>query len=205
MYNYASTVYTTHDTGIQPEGQIRDIDVGKGRTVHTLCFNPPHPPSGDLAKVPLVMLHGIGIGLPTFWKNYGTLAHDRTVYGIDMPGFALTSELAPSKCSIKCEEEMVNYIEDWRIAMHLEKIIILGHSFGGYIAATYALTHKDRVCHLVLAEPWGILSKEDDPNKQHEKMFSEKCSSYLCKSLKINPLQVAHRFGSKFCKCGSHR
>ncbi len=44
------------------------------------------PPAANGAKVPLVMIHGMGAGLALFALNYDELAKDRTVYAIDLPG-----------------------------------------------------------------------------------------------------------------------
>lgn len=42
--------------------------------------------------------------------------------------------------------------------MSIEKFILLGHSFGAYIAALYAVRHKEMVEKLILMSPVGMSS-----------------------------------------------
>ena len=43
--------------------------------------------------------------------------------------------------------------------MGLEKFILLGHSLGGFLSASYSLRYPQHVKHLVLVDPWGMSKK----------------------------------------------
>ncbi len=59
------------------------------------------------------------------------------------------------------ERVLVGAIEGWRKAMGLEKIVLVGHSFGAYQSGLYALTYPKHVEQLVLCDPWGMPTKEN--------------------------------------------
>ena len=50
--------------------------------------------------------------------------------------------------------------------MKLEKFVLAGHSFGGYISGFYTLRHTQYVKKLLLLSPVGI--RPGDPNENPE-------------------------------------
>ena len=52
-------------------------------------------------------------------------------------------------------ENMVEDVEAVRIALHLGKITLLGHSYGGALAQAYALKYQKNLTHLILASTWS--------------------------------------------------
>jgi proline iminopeptidase len=61
-------------------------------------------------------------------------------------------------------------LEGLRIALHYDKINVLGHSYGGLVAQGYALKYQQHVKHLVLANTFHsfIMWQENDDNSNHE-------------------------------------
>ncbi|XP_060529384.1 1-acylglycerol-3-phosphate O-acyltransferase ABHD5-like [Cylas formicarius] len=124
--------------------------VGEDDKIWTVLLNK------DSQNTPLVLLHGFAAGLGFWCKNFDDLAKDRPVYAIDLLGFGRSSRPHFAKKCEDSEQQMVDSIEAWRKQLNLEKFILLGHSFGGYLATSYAINHPDRVKHLILADPWGF-------------------------------------------------
>jgi len=119
--------------------------------VWTRVFNP-----GVQDKSPLVMVHGMGSGLALFAMNFDQVCQDRTVYAIDLPGFARSSRCKFNSKPEIAEAQYVQAIENWRQKVGLDKFCLLGHSFGGYLSGAYSLKYPSHVSHLILADPWGF-------------------------------------------------
>lgn len=139
------------------------------------------------------MVHGFAGGVALWAQNLDILAKDRTVYAFDLlgkwmhhsclarflaeslrkhsnvlfAGFARSSRPKFSRDVTLAETEWVRSIEEWRREMRLDKMILLGHSLGGYLASAYALEHPDRVRHLILVEPWGFIPKPPANERQY--------------------------------------
>lgn len=107
-------------------------------------------------KTPLVMVHGLGGGTGLWMLNFGALSSKRPLYTFDVLGFGQSSRPKFSKKCEKSEEKFISSIEEWREALNIEEMILLGHSFGGYLSAGYALQYPNRVKSLILVDPWGF-------------------------------------------------
>ncbi|KAG8228955.1 hypothetical protein J437_LFUL007706 [Ladona fulva] len=113
-------------------------------------------------RVPIVLLHGLGSGSALWVLNFDALAATRPVYAVDMLGFGRSSRPTFSSDAMEAEQQMVRSVEEWRREMQLDSMILLGHSMGGFIAASYAIKYPKRIKHLILADPWGFPEKPAD-------------------------------------------
>ncbi|XP_021113278.1 1-acylglycerol-3-phosphate O-acyltransferase ABHD5 isoform X5 [Heterocephalus glaber] len=136
--------------------QKERVLVSNGNKIWTLKF------SQDISnKTPLILLHGFGGGLGLWALNFGALSADRPVYAFDLLGFGRSSRPRFDSDAEEAENQFVESVEEWRCALGLERMILLGHNLGGFLAAAYALKYPLRVSHLILVEPWGFPERPD--------------------------------------------
>lgn len=67
---------------------------------------------------------------------------------------------------------------------------------GGFLGCAYALSHPDRVQHLILADPWGFPERPDDVNTKYNVPFWVKGIAYAVQPLNpLWPLRMAGPWG----------
>ena len=133
---------------------LRDLKIGPDTHIHTI-----HLESSQYSPaIPLVILPGMGAGVGFFVKNLDTFSEKSDVYSMDLLGFGRSSKPNFSSDPSEVIGQFVQSLEDWRVSADLEKFILLGHSFGGYLATWYACQYPNRVAKLILSEPWGFPS-----------------------------------------------
>lgn len=120
---------------------------------------------GEDTEHNLVMLHGYGAGLGFFYKNFEGLSRvpNWKLYALDLLGMGRSSR-PPFKIHAKEKEDrvreaenwFVDALEEWRIKRGIDKMTLLGHSLGGYMAVCYALKYPGHLNKLILASPVGI-------------------------------------------------
>jgi len=144
--------------------------------------------------VPLVLVHGLAAGTALFAINFDGLAQYSVVYAIDLPGFARSSRNKFSSDGPTAERQFVESIERWRHTLGIQKMNLLGHSFGGYLVTAYALANPDRIRHLLLADPWGFNDKP--PREELEAKYGRGLITFIFGVLRhLNPLALPRVFG----------
>ncbi|ONM22921.1 1-acylglycerol-3-phosphate O-acyltransferase [Zea mays] len=97
----------------------------------------------------LVMVHGYGASQGFFFRNFDALASRFRVIAIDQLGWGGSSRPDfTCKSTEETEAWFIDSFEEWRKAKNLSNFILLGHSFGGYVAAKYALKRPLEHMHI---------------------------------------------------------
>jgi len=130
--------------GPEPE----TVDAG-GKSIQYLMVG-----EGD----PLVLLHGFGGDINIWVFNQETLAADRTVYAVDLPGHGGSAKDVGDGDI----DYFVSVVADFLDAVGVEKAHLAGHSMGGAIAVTFANAHPDRVSSLILIASAGLGEEIND-------------------------------------------
>lgn len=121
----------------------------------------PSPSSSDSRPV-MVLLHGYAGAKGMYIFNLEELSTRYRVLSLDLPGIGQSSrERFSVPHTAAAEEWFAERLEAWRAEVGLERFdVLVGHSFGGYIAGTYTLAHPGRVGQLVMASPAGMPDTE---------------------------------------------
>lgn len=99
---------------------------------------------------PILLLPGKSSGTPMWYANISDFYKDRTVYAFDALGDAGLSE---QSSPIQNNFDQAKWINETVEKLSLSKSHIVGHSFGGWLAANYASSFSKKVASLILIEP----------------------------------------------------
>src|SRR5215203_5968583 len=110
------------------------------------------PAEGRARVAPIIFLHG-GPGVPDMEgdaRYFGRLARDGfDVYVYDQVGRGRSSRLDdPRDYTLQRD---VSDLEEIRAKIDAERVILIGHSYGGTLAAAYAASHPKHVAKIVLS------------------------------------------------------
>jgi pimeloyl-ACP methyl ester carboxylesterase len=151
----------------------------------------------DHKGTPIVLLHGYVSALAFWMLNLDEFAAHRPVYAIDLLGFGKSSRPCFSTIPSEIEEQYVMFLERWRESMNIPKMILLGHSLGGFICSVYAMKYPERVEHLILADPWGYTPAPD--MKEHS-FFRRQLIRLFMKFAPFSMVRAAGPLGPRFLR-----
>lgn len=125
-----------------------------GRSVQAGAITTNYHDAGDGA--PIVLLHGSGPGVSAFanWRLIMPgLSEQFRVVAPDFAGFGYTDSPAGTQFT---QDVWLTQLVDFLDALGLDKVSVVGNSFGGSMALALAIAHPQRVDKLVLMGSVGV-------------------------------------------------
>ncbi len=129
-------------------------DAEVGQTFETNGVTIWYEVRGSGAATPLVIVNG-GPGFDHAYTHLGDPVWDRIertrrVIWYDQRGNGRSSELKPGQsCTLA---DQISDLDALRAQLHLDKIDLLGHSWGGYLVMAYAARHPERLERLIIVD-----------------------------------------------------
>lgn len=193
-----------------PQDGIKPYVPPAGRKLNMLEIGVPYSKDKEeqiKKETKIVLAHGYGAGSAFFFQNIKSMAEipDSRLYVLDWlgmgrssrPNFHIPSSETKSTDSrvAAAESFFVSSLEDWRNKMGLEKMVLVGHSLGGYLSLAYALRYPSRVERLVLVSPVGI--PNPPPEEEAGSTFSPKNRSAVEQEVQKPQQEVAPQSASQ--------
>ncbi|WP_293120496.1 alpha/beta fold hydrolase [Okeania sp. SIO1I7] len=100
----------------------------------------------------VVFLHGSWYDSSQWLPVMERLSLHYHCFAPDLPGFS-ESEFSSTHYSIN---QIVESLAEYIATLKLEKVYLVGHSLGGWIAASYALKYSEQILGVILISPEGI-------------------------------------------------
>lgn len=97
---------------------------------------------------PVVMLHGMSTSGDSFREVMHELSATHWVIAPDIPGFGYSDQASPYTIP-----HLVEWLADLQWSLSLPPMALLGHSFGGILATSFALAYAEEVERLLLLAP----------------------------------------------------
>ena len=144
---------------------------------------------GRSKEIPLVLVNG-GPGLDHLYLHtsaaWDVFAQSRQVIFYDQRGNGRSSPLKEGQsCTLA---DQIDDLDALRDHLRVEKIILLGSSWGGYLSMAYAARHPEHVAGLVLVDSAG--PKWDEKSDVEDKIYPDVVE-------KMKSIEFAADFGDK--------
>ncbi|MBE2220179.1 MAG: alpha/beta hydrolase [Anaerolineae bacterium] len=116
--------------------------------IEVLAVQTAYVTTGKPDGRPVVLLHGMSSSADNYRETMHVLAESRWLIAPDIPGFGLSEETQPYTMV-----HLVEWLAAFREALDLPPMDLVGHSFGGALATSFALSYPEDVASLLLSAP----------------------------------------------------
>lgn len=140
--------YTEAMAAIPGPDEVRDVVTSFG-VVRVMRWQ------GSADGPPVLLLPGRSSGAPMWVENLPSWIGRRTVYTVDAIGDAGHSA---QSVPLTSTADQATWLAETVRALGEEPVHVVGHSFGGAMAAEFALAHPDLVATLTLLEPIMVIA-----------------------------------------------
>lgn len=127
-----------------------DVETSFG-TTHVYTYGPADPAAQS--RTPVVLVHGAGSCSAMWYPNTPALAADRPVYAIDTPGDPGRSV---QREAIHHPERAAQWLDETLAGLGLDRVHLIGSSYGGWLALNQAHRRPDRLASVTLLDPGGL-------------------------------------------------
>ncbi len=125
----------------------------------------------------VLILHGWGANINTVIPIVNLLKHHFKVYALDLPGFGKSTE--PKE--VFGSDDYARVVKKFMDKMNIEKVILIGHSFGGKVSIWLGSKYPEMVDKIVLIDSAGLKSKRG--LKYYTKVYSFKTLKFFYKTI----------------------
>lgn len=125
----------------------------------------------------VLVLHGWGANINTVLPIVNILKDKFRVHALDLPGFGKSQEPNEPIDSFKYADIVKEYMDN----MGIEKVTLIGHSFGGKLSIILGSKYPEMVDKIVLINSAGLIPRRGP--KYYFKVYSFKTLRFLYKNL----------------------
>eukprot|EP00834_Sanchytrium_tribonematis_P001807 NODE_47_length_32105_cov_1.240892.p6 type:complete len:342 gc:universal NODE_47_length_32105_cov_1.240892:19806-18781(-) len=166
------------------------VQLDNKRAINTLMIKAPNE------KRVLLITHGFGVGLAYFFKTYPHLMslvnQGTSIYAIDWLGMGRSTRNKINGKSLQdVEGYFIDSLEEWRCKMKIDKMVLFGHSLGGYLSTCYAIKYPSTVDQLILCSPAGF---PEPPTQQRKWPWYGAIIKYLW-TKSVTPQSIVRTLG----------
>lgn len=179
--------------------EVIQVELESGNYINEFVIYPPNKTEADSSTMNhLIMIHGYGGGLGFFLKNFTEISSldNWCIHSIDLLGYGCSS-----RPPFKLAEENLEHVEKWfhdsftewltkRNLINLPplQMLVMGHSMGAYLMATYGINVNPKFCRkLLMISPGAVI-------KHRKQIFVPKYFAKLWEQ-NISPFTLVRKAG----------